>query len=53
MFIFTGCIELTKTPITSEIFKSSMEGMNYSIVDVTDQFDSNFAKKIYLATKWH
>ena len=41
----TGC--LSKTAITADSFKSSMESMNYVVVDYTSQFDSEDVKKVY------
>ncbi len=47
--LLTGCIDLTKTSIDAETFKTRMEGLGYSIVDATNQFDSSLVNKVYIA----
>ena len=45
--LLTGCF--SKIGITAEDFKTTMEGMGYTIVDATSQFSSSAVNKVYLA----
>ena len=47
LFSLTGC--LSKTAITAEDFKTKMEGMGYTVVDSTSQFDDSDLTRLYLA----
>ena len=48
LFFVTGCFN--KTSITAADFKSTMEGLNYQVLDGTEQFaDYDYVKKAYLA----
>ena len=52
VFVLSGClnINLNKTSITAEDFKTKMEAKGYSIKDATNQFsDYTYVKQVYLA----
>ena len=48
LFLVTGCFN--KTSITAKEFKDKMEGLNYQVLEATEQFsDYDYVKKVYLA----